>query len=113
MKCINERTSQIIADNLEMKDTILGRMVGLLSRGSLGTGEGIILKPCVQIHTFFMRFAIDVIFVDADGRVLHVVENMKPWRVSPLFRHASRTVELRAGTLKGSVKEGDRLVFTL
>jgi uncharacterized membrane protein (UPF0127 family) len=111
MKCINVKTGEVLADKLVMKDGLLGRMVGLLSKNGLAPGEGIILKPCVQIHTFFRRFPIDVVFLNADMRVIHVIENMRAWRVSPMLPHASRAVELAAGRLAGKVKEGDRLVF--
>ncbi len=101
----------VIADNLQMKDTFFGRLVGLLATPNLAPGEGIILKPCTQIHTFFMRYAIDVIFINRDGRALAVHENLKPWRLSPLYLSAYYTVELPANTLKNTIKEGDELVF--
>lgn len=111
MKCINETSGKIIASKLEMKQSFFGRLVGLLSRSSLGPDEGIILKPCTQIHTMFMRFAIDVIFISKDFEVLHVIENMGAWRFSPLLLKSLYTVEIAAGSLKGSVKTGDKIVF--
>ena len=60
-----------------------------------------------------MRFNIDVIFLNSNLEVLHFIENMPPWRISPLFLKARYTVELPAGTLKGRLKKGDKLSLTL
>lgn len=111
MKCINLTTGKLIADKLKMKDTFFGRLIGLLATKSLAQGEGIVLKPCTQIHTYFMRFSIDAIFVSKDFVVVKVIEDMKPWRLGPLLFDSYYTVELPAGTLKGSVKNGDNLQF--
>ena len=113
MRCLNPKTQQVIAENLTLNDTFFSRLIGLMGKRNLPPGSGIILKPCTQIHTCFMRFNIDVIFLDADLQVLHIVENMPPWRISPLFLKARYTIELPANTLKGSIKKGDKLVLGL
>ncbi len=105
MKLIDDKGC-IIADKLEMKDSFSGRLVGLLSRNGLKDGEGIILTPCTQIHTFFMRFNIDVIFISKDFKVVAVREDIPPWRLSPLYLKAKYTVEVNGGYLKGRIKEG-------
>ncbi len=85
------------------------RMIGLLAHKSLPTGEGLLLEPCNQVHTFFMGFAIDVIFLAKDNTVLRTSE-MKPWRLSPLIWRARKIVELPAGTLRQHpVNAGERL----
>ncbi len=111
MKCLNQTTGKLIAADLKMADSFFARLTGLLATGSLKEGSGIVLKPCTQIHTFFMRFSIDVIFVDKDFNVLHVIEDMKPWRLSPLLLKSLYTIELSSGALKGSVKAGDKISF--
>jgi uncharacterized membrane protein (UPF0127 family) len=111
MKCINKTTGKIIADKLVMKDSFFGRLRGLLGVGRLSAGEGIILKPCAQIHTFFMSIPIDVIFVSGDFEVIYVIENMPTWRLSPLLLKSLYTVEVAAGALNGGVKKGDMLSF--
>ena len=113
MKCLNPKTQKVFADNLKMNNTYFSRLMGLMFKKSLPAGSGIILKPCTQIHTCFMRFNIDVVFLDENLKVLHVIENMKPWRISPLFLKARYTVELPAGTLKGRVKKGEVLAIAL
>ena len=111
MKCINVNTGKIIADNLEMKDTFLGRLIGLLATKNLKAGQGIILKPCTQIHTCFMRFAIDVVFISKDFKVLKVIKNMRAWKFSPIVLKSIYTLEVAAGEIK-DLKEGDQVKFT-
>ena len=113
MKCLNPKTQEVFADNLKLNNTYFSRLMGLMFKKNLPKGSGIILKPCTQIHTCFMRFNIDVIFLDTNLQVLHVIENMKPWRISPLFLKARYTVELPAGTLKGRVKKGETVSIAL
>lgn len=113
MKCFNPKTQEVFANNLKMNNTYFSRLIGLMFKKNLPAGSGIILKPCTQIHTCFMKFNIDVIFLDDNLKVLHVIENMRPWRISPLFLKARYTVELSAGTLKGRVKKGEILAIGL
>ncbi len=80
----------------------MARGVGLLDRSGLDAGEGLLLKPCSSVHCFFMRFAIDVAFLDAEGKVLKVYDSMKPWRASTIVRGAKQTLELPAGVLSAS-----------
>ena len=84
------------------------RTRGLLGRSGLETGHGLWLKPCNQVHTFFMRFAIDVVFLDKGYTVRRVVREMAPWRVSPWVTGADSALELAAGGAR-DVEEGDRL----
>jgi len=113
MKLFNPITQDVFADNLKLNNTFFSRLIGLMFKKDLPARSGVVLKPCTQIHTCFMRFNIDVIFLDANLQVLHFIENMKPWRLSPLFLKARYTVELPANTLKGRVKKGDKLSLTL
>jgi len=70
------------------------RLVGLLAGPPIADDEGLVLEPCDAIHTFAMRFAIDVIFLDRSGRVLRVVERLAPWRI------AWTVIELAAGSVR-------------
>ncbi len=90
-------------------DRPLARMRGLMGRARLDRGHGLLLTPAPSIHTFFMRFAIDAVFLDADLRVLDVASGLRPWRVA--WRRGARTVlELPAGeAARRGVKAGDRL----
>jgi uncharacterized protein len=84
-------------------------MRGLLGRTGLGAGEGLLIRPTSSIHTFFMRFAIDVVFIDRAGVVLKVVAAVRPWRLAG-SRGARCALELRAGEAEArGIRPGDRL----
>lgn len=90
-------------------DTAPARSKGLLGRESMAADEGLWIVPCPMIHTFFMKFAIDVVFLDKKLKVVRVMENLKPWRMSPWVLRAHSVLELAGGALKGSVSVGDQL----
>jgi uncharacterized protein len=92
-------------------DTTLRRIRGLIGRRELTPGDGIVMRPGWSIHTAFMLFPIDVVFVDADLVVLKVVENLKPFRAS-VCRGARDVVELAAGEAeRRGLKPGDRVAW--
>ena len=109
MKLINKTRSCVLAENVEAADTFLKRLAGLLGRKSLAEGCALYLSPCNQIHTFFMRFAIDAAFVDEGGKILHIAANMRPWKISPWISGARGTYEFPAGALAGKAETGDIL----
>jgi uncharacterized membrane protein (UPF0127 family) len=90
-------------------DRALARMRGLLGRHALPEGEGIYIRPASSVHTAFMRFPIDVVFVDRDLTVLKVVPSLVPWRTAG-SRGAKGTFELAAGeAARRGVEVGSRL----
>lgn len=111
MKCILKRTGETLADDVELADTYFTRLKGLMFRRELAAQKGLLLDPCPQIHTCFMRFDIDAVFVDKNGTVLYVAEKMKPWRFGRFVRGSRRTLELAGGSLNGRVHKGDELIF--
>ena len=88
------------------------RLVGLLGRASLNDGEGLLIDPCSSVHTAFMRFSIDVVYVDGDGRVAKACADLKPFRFSGVLRGAKSVVELPTGTIdRTGTAPGDQLTF--
>lgn len=110
MKCVTEN-GFVVAQEVEEAKAFFKRLKGLMFRSSMAQGSAMLLSPCPQIHTFFMRFALDVLFLDKDGKVVYVMENLKPWRISPIVYRASQTLELPAGTLQGKVSVGQQVRF--
>jgi len=106
---VNQRTDEALADSVEVAVTRHARRKGLLGREGLESSSALILAPCAAIHTMFMRFDIDAVFVDDDGRAVKVVHSLTPWRIAVQpFAHA--VVELPAGSLRDHhVDVGDRL----
>ncbi len=111
MKGIELRSSDgsIVCERCVLADTALARIRGLLGRRSLPSGEGILLKPAASVHTAFMRFPIDAVFLDSELRVLKIASDLRPWRTSGR-RKAHAVLELPAGeSERRGLKPGDRL----
>jgi uncharacterized membrane protein (UPF0127 family) len=85
-----------ICERCVVADRMLPRMKGLLGRRELASGEGMLIRRAASIHTFFMRFAIDAVFLSRDGEVLKVAENVGAWRAR-FCRRAHSVLELPAG----------------
>jgi uncharacterized membrane protein (UPF0127 family) len=96
----NLDTGAVVADRIAVADTHATRAVGLLSREGLEPGEGLWIVPSRGVHTFWMRFAIDVIALDDRGVIIDRVVHLKPWRIRLPRRGTAGVLELRAGTLE-------------
>jgi uncharacterized protein len=106
---VNARTEDAIAGNATFALTRATRRRGLLGRDAIDPAEALVIAPCCSIHTAFMRFAIDAIFVDRDGLVLRVASSVAPWRVV-IAPRAHAVIELAAGRLESHpVTVGDCL----
>ena len=99
-----------LASRVEKASGLWSRTRGLLGRRGLEPGQGLWLMPCKQVHTFFMRFAIDVVFLDGNYTVRKVVRDMAPWRVSPWVSEARSALELAAGAA-GELREGELITM--
>jgi uncharacterized membrane protein (UPF0127 family) len=111
MRLVETDSGRVVVADLEVARTTWSRFVGLMGRPSLGSGAGLWIEPCNSIHMFFMRFAIDVLFLDRRRRVKKVMLNLKPWRVSPIVFGARTVVELPAGTLADRGLVGSQLTL--
>jgi uncharacterized protein len=114
MACIlvNRTRGVVLAVRVERAGRVFDRMRGLLGRAGFGEGEALAIAPCGSIHTFFMKFAIDVVFLDRRGRVVRALAGLGPWRATRFHLRADQAVELPAGTLaRTGTREGDELVF--
>jgi uncharacterized protein len=100
---------RVVCERCLVADRPWARMRGLLGRAELPRGEGILLRPAGSIHTFFMRFPIDVVFLDGDARVVGVERRLGPWRVARR-RGAKAVLELPAGAAdEAALAAGARL----
>jgi uncharacterized protein len=88
------------------------RLRGLLGYSPLLAFQGLLLRPCNGVHSFFMRFPIDVLFLDRGGQVVAMRPELRPWRMTPLFGEAYATLELAAGQIETTaVTVGDTVRF--
>ena len=106
----NMRSGEVVASSVEGAQSFWGRLRGLMLRSYLPPGHGLLLRPCNAIHTFFMRFPIDAIYLDATGRVLRIDRALAPWRIARPCPGARAVLELPAGGA-AMVRAGDRLCF--
>ncbi len=107
----NQTRNTVLATAAEVADTSAKRRTGLLKHTKLDPGEGLWIKPCESVHTFFMKFAIDLVYLDRNLRVRKVRHAVPAWRVSACLT-AHSILELPAGTAKQTGTErGDELAI--
>jgi uncharacterized protein len=100
---------RIVCERCEVADTLMTRARGLLGRNDLPSGAGLLIRPGFSIHTLFMRFPIDAVFIDRSGSVVDVVRRLKPWRTATRLR-ARAVLELPAGEAdRVTLRIGERL----
>jgi uncharacterized protein len=111
------RTRQVyLATELALADTHWSRFRGLLgaSDREFRGGRGLWITPCRGVHTLAMRFAIDVIYLDRDGIVVHLEQNLPPWRFAPVRLQAASVIELPCQTVASTeTAVGDKIVITI
>ena len=101
----------IVCERCEIPESAFGRARGLLGRSGLEPGEGMLIDRAGSVHMFFMRFPIDVVFVDRDWRVVGVRHGLRPWRVAGA-RRAVAALELPVGAAAAvGIEKGDVLAL--
>jgi uncharacterized membrane protein (UPF0127 family) len=110
----NASLDTVIADHVGVAATRASRAVGLLSRSGLEPGEALWIVPSRGVHTWGMRFTIDVLALDEAGKVIDCVSHLRPWRVRLPRRGTAGVLELPAGTLAASHTElGHQVILEL
>lgn len=110
VRVINTTRAAVLAERAGFANSIATRALGLMGQATLPEGSGLVIDPCTSIHMFFMRFAIDALYVAQDGAVLRVVPHLRPWRLGPIILRARYVVELPAGTAaRTGTRPGDLL----
>lgn len=112
--CIsNPVRESVLGDRIGIADTTLTRFVGLMGRGSLAPGHGLLIRPSNGVHTLWMRFSIDVLLLDREHRVLSAYRNLRPFRVTAINWKAAGALELPSGTIAATnTQPGDQLQLT-
>lgn len=101
-----KNSGELVATNVKTADNPYTRVLGLMFKANMNGMGGLLLNPCNSIHTFFMRFPIDVVFLSNDNTVIKVIRSMQPWRMSWIYFKARKTLELPSGSLSENVKDG-------
>ena len=106
---LRRENGEVVVDECVVADSPVSRLRGLLGRSGLRSGEGLLLRPASAIHTCFMRFPIDAVFLDDGMRVLRISDEIRPWRAASR-RGAHAVLELPAGeSARRGLEVGDRL----
>jgi uncharacterized membrane protein (UPF0127 family) len=112
MHIINQDRGKSLATDGRLANTFWLRLRGLLGKKSLSEGEGLVLVGEKSIHTLFMKFPIDILYIDKDYRVIRVDENMVPYRLGPFVTKSAYVLEVPVGTIAATnTKVGDQLKF--
>lgn len=112
LRAVNLARASVLATRLEVAASGPTRRKGLLGREGLSPGEGLWIVPCESVHTFFMRFPIDLVYLDRGNRILKVRSAVGAWRMSACFS-AHSVLELPAGAIRDTATQrGDTLEFT-
>lgn len=111
-KAINVNSDQVVLERLTVCDTCFSRLRGLLGRNGLGDDEGVFLSKVSSVHTLFMRFPIDIVFLDNKNRIVKIVECVKPYHLAFGSLRTSGTLEMACGKIRRDrFLIGDRIVF--
>lgn len=109
MKVQIKHNQKILSSNIQVADNPLSRMIGLMFRKKPVNSDGLLLEPCNSIHTFFMCYPLDILFLSKTNQVIKIIRGLKPWRMTFIYFKARKTLELPAGQLPEEIKEGDIL----
>lgn len=104
----NQTTEETLLETLDMATSFSKRFLGLMGKQSLPDSTGLYLEPCTSIHCFFMRFPIDVVFVNRAGQVVAIYPGLKPWRIA-MPKGAFAAIEAVENQLADRVSLGDQL----
>ncbi len=95
-------------EKIQVADSLWQKTVGVMFWQNFGELNGLLLTDTSAIHTFFVRFPLDLVFLNKNSRVIKTIENLKPWRLSPIVWQAKNTLELPAGSIsKHKLAVGD------
>ncbi len=111
-QAFNQTRNLVLATDVRIADTHLSRLRGLIgvSEDDFRNGSGLWIRPCHGVHTLAMRFPIDVVYLDRAGMVVHVEQNLQPWRFSPVRMQAASVLELPSQTVaRTETAFGDRI----
>lgn len=110
MEIINKKNNEMLANKVIISDRFLSRLMGLMFKKKLQKNSSMLIYPCNSVHTFFMKFPIDIVFLSKEYEVLYVIENMLPGKMSPFIRNAKSVLELPSGVIEETkTKKGDLL----
>lgn len=107
----NKQSNEVISLNGVFANTFITRAIGLMGKKNIPADFCLLIEPCKQIHMMNMRFSIDVIYLNADNRIIDIDTSIAPWSIGKKRPSACKVIESNAGYLSTLVKLNDYLVF--
>jgi uncharacterized membrane protein (UPF0127 family) len=102
-------SGEVICKKMIVARSMFSRMKGLMFSTDLPDCDGFLISPCNSIHTFFMLYALDVVFLDDEFKVVKIIRNLSPWRMTLIYFKARHVLEMKAETLTRKSRSGDQL----
>lgn len=100
---------QIVCHKMTAATNVFSRMLGLMFSAGLPDCDGFLISPCNSIHTFFMRYSLDILFLDKDFKIVKAIYGLAPWRMTWIYFKSRHVLEMKAGTMKVGMNAGDKL----
>jgi uncharacterized protein len=107
----HEKSGQVLGQKVKLANTIWSRLSGFMFRESIEPYDGLFLAWNNSVHNCFVRFSLDIIFINKNNEIVKIIKNFRPWMFSRIYFRARHTIELLAGTIPDSIAVGDRLVI--
>lgn len=111
IKILNKSTNQYISINTKIAKNFWDRFLGLMFTKQMPDCDGLLIMYCNSIHTFFMRYNLDLVFLDSNLKVVKIIYEKKTWRATLFYFRATQVLEMKAGTLDKNIKVGNTLEF--
>lgn len=108
-KVVHIKTGFIFGEKIEHANSFAKRLIGLMFRKEMGKIDGMLLEPGNSIHNCFVRFPIDVLFLDRKNKIVKIIYGFKPWRFSWIYFKATKVLELPAGKIPSNIHIGDEV----
>lgn len=105
----NSKNNEIICKQVLTASSFFSRLKGLMFSRDLPECDGLLITSCNSIHTFFMNYSLDVIFLDNHFKVIKIIRDFRPWKMSWIYFKSTQVLELKAGSLRNDLNEGDML----
>lgn len=102
-------SGEILCNKMLVAESFFSRLKGLMFSAELPDCDGFLIRPCNSIHTFFMRYPLDIIFLDQNFNVVKVLYGLSPWRMTWIYFRSFQVLEMKGGTLKKDLLPGEKL----
>lgn len=111
MKAVVKSKNIVLASQVKVADDFIGRLIGLMFKKSMNGFDALLVVNTKSIHTCFMRYSMDLLFLDKKNKIIKISRYMKPWRCTLLYFSAVNALELKGGAISSEIKVGDEVEF--